>query len=289
MVSSSSKEGAIMRFISSFFLLIFIAVALFAIWIKYPSIKDKTLDFLHTKRFKTLEVRYSAKSIMEAHRRELLKDSEHKFLEPTLIFHPYLLMEVKYSESLDKTGEGVILWSLVDGEKVINTKSWEKTHGFADCIKAGADRDDFKIINALAAKNGAMKREALSKYLNVEDDTLDSWLDTCRKKNLIVQNGNNYRLHFQKPKLQVRPKTNISQWLVTKEIKNVTKIPRRYRSSEIENTAKAAFGNDFTVRKKSEVFLPIYSIAVENPDGSKMTTYWNALNGKRLPRSYLLE
>ena len=66
--------------------------------------------------------------------KELLKDTDHVFLEPTLKFVPYLLMDVKYIRTQDKTGEGVILWGLVDGEMVINTGTWEKTHGFTDCI-----------------------------------------------------------------------------------------------------------------------------------------------------------
>jgi hypothetical protein len=59
-------------------------------------------------------------------------------------------------------------------------------------------------------------------------------------------------------------------------------VKKRYRSSQIETIAKAAFGNDFAIRKTTEIFLPVYSIVVQNPDGSQMTTYWNALNGKRL-------
>ena len=278
-----------MRLISTLILFTFMGIAFLGMWINYASVRNFILDSLHSKKFKTLEVRYSAKNIMASHRRELLKDSEHKFLEPTLIFHPYLLMEVKYSRSQDKTGEGIILWSLVDGEMVINAKSWEKTHGFTDCIRAGANRDDFKIINALASKSGHMNRENLSKRLNVERAILDNWIDNCRKKNLIVQNGNNYRLHFHKPKLQVSPETKLNQWLVTKEFKNASRIPQKYRSYQIEYTAKAAFGNDFAIRKTSEIFLPIYSIKVQNPDGSQMTTYWNALNGKQIPTSFSLE
>jgi YD repeat-containing protein len=30
-------------------------------------------------------------------------------------------------------------------------------------------------------------------------------------------------------------------------------------------------------------------ITVENPDGSQMTTYWNALNGRRIEKPYHLE
>jgi hypothetical protein len=229
-----------------------------------------------------LEVRYSAETIMEAHRKELLKGSDHVFLEPTLKFVPYLLMDVKYIRNSEKTGEGVILWGLVDGEMVINTATWEVTHGFTDCIASNATRYEFKIINALAARGGAWDRDGLSKFLNIENSILDTWVDSCRKKSLIVQNGNTYRLHLQNPKLQVIPETKLEQWLVTKPTKHALRVKKRYRASQIETTAKAAFGHEFAIRKTTEIFLPVYSIVVQNPDGSQMTTYWNALNGKRL-------
>ena len=97
-----------------------------------------------------------------------------------------------------------------------------------------------------------------------------------------MQNGNTYRLHLQNPKLQVIPETKLDQWLVTKSTKHVSRVKKRYRPTQIETIARAAFGNDFAIRKTAEIFLPVYSIVVQNPDGSQMTTYWNALNGKRL-------
>jgi hypothetical protein len=176
----------------------------------------------------------------------------------------------------------VILWGLVDGEMVINTSTWEKTHGFTDCIASSATRQEFKIINALASKGGSWDREGLSKFLNIENHVLDGWIDSCRNKSLIVQNGNNYRLHLQNPRLMVIPETRLEHWLVTKATKHAQRVSKKYRSAQIENIAKAAFGGDFAIRKTREIFLPVYSIVVQNPDGSQMTSYWNALNGKRL-------
>ncbi len=278
-----------MRALSTFIIIIILTVGGYWAWNTFPNIKNRALDLFNNGKFQTLEVRHSAESIMESHKRELLKDSDHAYLEPDLKFHPYLLMEVKYSKNHEKTGEGIILWSMVDGEMVISTNSWEKTHGFTDCISAGADRQDFKIINALALKGGSMDRESLSKYLNVDNEVLDKWLDTCRKKNLIVQTGNSYRLHLQNPKMEVMPETRLDQWLVTKPSKNANRITKRYSSYQIENIAFAAFGKDFTVRKTTEIFLPVYSVVVQNPDGSQMTSYWNALNGKRLSQTYHLD
>ncbi len=258
-------------------------------WMYAPGVRSKVEEALSSATFQTLEVRYSPEAIMEAHRKELLKDAQHVFLEPRLKFVPYLLMEVKYNRTYDKTAEGVILWGLVDGEMVINTNNWEKTHGFTDCIASNATRQEFKIINALASRGGSWDREGLSRYLNIENPILDSWIESCRNKSLIVQNGNHYRLHLQNPRLQVMPETRLEQWLVTKATKHALRVPRRYRPAQIETIARAAFGGDFAIRKSTEIFLPVYSITVQNPDGSQMTSHWNALNGKRMSQPYDLE
>jgi hypothetical protein len=251
-------------------------------WNFFPSVSAKIEDFFTADTFQTLEVRYTADSIMEAHRLELLSDNAHVFLEPTLKFVPYLLMDVKYTRSHEKTGEGIILWGLVDGEMVVNTSTWERTHGFTDCIAANAGRQEFKVINALASRGGAWDRDGLSKFLNIENSILDSWIDSCRKKSLIVQTGNTYRLHLQNPRLMVIPETKLEHWLVTKPTKKAIRVKKRYRASQIEAISQAAFGIDFAIRKTTEIFLPVYSIVVQNPDGTQMTSYWNALNGKRL-------
>lgn len=259
-------------------------------WNFAPHFRTKVEDFFTSNTFQTMEVRYSAEHIMETHRKDLLKDSEHVFLEPTLKFYPYLLMEVKYNRSNDRTGEGVILWGLVDGEMVINASTWEKTHGFGDCIASNATRQEFKIINALAGHGSSWDREGLSKFLNIENHMLDAWAETCRKKSLIVQSGNTYRLHLQNPRLQVIPETKLDLSLVTKHIKqHVDRAKKHFRAAQIEQIARAAFGPDFAIRKTSEVFLPVFSITVQNPDGSLMTSYWNALNGARISQPFFEE
>ena len=254
-----------------------------------PLMRSKLEDLISSGTFQTLEVRYSAEAIMDMHRKELLKDNDHTFLEPTLKFYPYLLMEVKYNRSFDRTSEGVILWGLVDGEMVINANTWELTHGFRDCIASNATRQEFKIINALSSRGGIWDREGLSKFLNIENHMLDEWADTCRKKSLIVQNGNSYRLHLQNPKLHVIPETRLDLNLVTKRTKNAERAKKRFRCAQVEQIARAAFGPDFAIRKTAEIFLPVYSITVQNPDGSEMTSFWNALNGKRIAQPYLME
>jgi len=253
------------------------------------NVKGKIEELFNVGSFHTLEIRHSASQVMEVYRKDLLKDNRHRYLEPLLTFHPYLLLEVKYSTNDQKTREGVLLWDLNDGEMVIDTKSWEKTHGFGDCIEADTVRSEFKILNTLAKKGGSTDREGLSKTLHLENEVLDAWIDSCRKKGLIVQSGNRYRLHLENPKLSSSPQTKIDEWLVTKPYKNALRYPARYSVSQIIKIAKAAFGNDFTIRKTVDIFLPVHSIIVQNPDGSIHTSRWNALNGKQMDQTYSTE
>ncbi len=253
----------------------------------HPEIRKHVEEYLSSGSFPTLEVRYTAAQIMETQRRDLLKDSRHRFLEPQLKFYPYLLMEVKYNLSEHKTREGVILWDLCDGEMVIDTRAWDKTHGFGDCITASTQRHEFKILNILAKKGGSIDRDGLSKALQVENDILDGWIDSCRRKKLIVQAGNRYRLHLQDPRLRTIPETRLDHKLVTMSYKNAVRMPRRFSLSQIEKLTRAAFGNDFAIRKTTDVFLPVHCITVQNPDGSIHTSHWNALNGKRLNSHFI--
>ncbi|MEL7431273.1 MAG: hypothetical protein AAGI90_01920 [Chlamydiota bacterium] len=273
-----------MRLISRIFFLLIAFAGPYWAWENVPEFRSSINQLLALGKFQTLEVRYSPETIMEKNRRKLLLDSDHSYLEPKLKFYPYLLLEVKYTAShSNKTGEGILLWSLVDGEMVINTSNWQETHGFSDCIYSRAGKEEFKIINTLVKNGGKLDREGLVKALkNVENEKLNVMLENCRKKNLVVQKGNLYRLHMQDPRLNVKPITTIDQSIVTKPAKNSDRIPARFRAKYIKETAEAAFGEDFAIRAERQVYLPVYLITIQNPDGSQRTTFWNALTGKQM-------
>lgn len=276
-----------MRILFSLFSL---AVLGYSIWWfadKKPEVKTKVEEILNANSFNTLEIRYTANQIMDAHRKQLLKDNRHKFLEPSLKFYPYLLLDVKYAISDKKTKEGVMLWDMTDGEMVIDTKQWEKTHGFGDCIHANTDRHEFKVIKVLAYKGGSADRETLSKALHVDNDVLDAWIESCRRKQLIVQSGNRYRLHLEKPMLKIIPSTKLDERLVTKPHRNAERVPSRFSLSQIEKITRSAFGNEFAIRKTTDIYLPVHCIVVQNPDGSIHTTHWNALNGKQIQSRFM--
>lgn len=261
-------------------------IALTWAWNSSPNLYDAISQYIENGDFITLEARYTPEQIMNVHRQELLTDDDRTFKEATLKFYPHLLIESKYIDNEKKTKEGTLLWSLVDGEVVINTENWERTHGYHDALLADATRDEFKVLNALMHFGGTLSKERLQKELNVEKETLDRWIDAVRKKHLVIQKGNFLQLHIQNPKMGITPQTKISQWFVTKPYNYAQRIPQKFSKRQIERAARAAFGNEFTIRSTKEVALPVYGIEVLNPDGSVHTTFWNALTGQRMhPRS----
>ncbi len=242
-------------------------------------LKQSVSSYIENGDIATLEARYAPEGIMEANRNELLGANGRTFLDPVMKYSPYMLMEVKYLQD-GKSKEGTLLWGMQDGEMVLNTETWETTHGFEDCINAGASSNDFKVINAIARSKGTLSKEDLQVALNLEPETAQVWIDSARQKHLIVQKGGLLRLHFEEPRVFVIPQTKMNQTLVAKNATRTQKMPSRYSKSKIIRTAEAAFGSDFTVRAEKEVYLPVYTIEVQNPDGSIRRSDWNALTGR---------
>lgn len=264
---------------------VILLVAYLVFWNSDGDLINPIKRYVENQDVLTLEAKYTPDAIMEKHRKELLGDGQRSFLDPTLKFFPYLLMEVKYVDN-KKTKEGVALWSQIDGEMVLNTDTWEKTRGFEDAINAGANAADFRLLNILAA-NGPLSRERLQKELNLDEDSLNALIDGGLRKQLILSKGNEIQLHFENPKFLVNPQTKMTQWIVNKPFSQGKKISPNYSQSKIEKGAKAAFGNGFSVKSVKEIFLPVYSILVQNSDGSVLISDWNAINGERIHPHYL--
>lgn len=264
--------------------LVILAIACAGSWWlwNYTTLGDSIQSYVENGEFLTLEARYSAEQVMQANKDELLPGDKYTFKDPALKFYPYLFMEVKYPQYNGKTKEGIILWSMVDGEMVIDALTWQSTHGFEDALNAGASETDFLILNTLAAHRGALVAQKLQTLLEIDDYTMKHMLDSAISKHLVIMRGNEVALHFQNPQFNVQPNTKINQSLVTKPYSDAQRIGKRYTKRQIERTAQAAFGQDFAVRNSKVVYLPVYSIEVLNPDGSVMTSYWNALTGQRI-------
>jgi len=272
------------RTFSSLFIFLFVFASAYWLWETQPAIQRLVQKNLSTGDFLTLETRYDPNEIIEKHDALLSLSKEHERLEPRLIFHPFAYMEVKFVHKGGSTGEGVSLWGLLTGEMLITTKDWQETHGYEDCIIAEANKRDFNIINALADSGGALDREGLLHKLFVESELLDSWIESCKQKQLIVQSGNTYHLHFESPLLAETPETHLSHHLDKKSYKYSERISPKYSIEQIETLSKAAFGEGFSIRNTEEVYLPVYVITVKNPDGSLLITEWNAVSGEQIER-----
>jgi hypothetical protein len=259
---------------------VLLALSIGGWWVWSQSDIGYTLrSYVENGEILTLEARYSAEQLMRSYRKELLPGDKYSFREPALKFHPYLLMEVKYLLPNGKTEEGSILWSMVNGEMVLDTDTWQETHGFEDAITNRANSSDFQLMNVLAAHRGALSVPFLQRELKVDANTMNTMLQAAEKKHFVVMRGKEAVLHFQNPYFNVPPRTNITQSLVTRPYTRAERVSRRYTRSQIEQTALAAFGNDFAIRNSKEVFVPVYSIEVQNPDGTVLTSYWNAITG----------
>lgn len=275
-------QSRFMRIVSTLLTVAALGYGAYFVYETKPELAQQALDLVNTGSLLSLEARYTAKQIMDAQRDRLIKDGSHQFGGAHLQYHPYLLMEVKFTNDNMETQEGAMLWSMVDGEMVIDTNSWQKTHGFADCINCKADAYEYQILHTISEFGGYVDAQALRQSLNIESVLLNTWLDRCKRKKLIVQIGNDYKIHLQKPLLHVKPITRLSSEIVSKTSKLTEKIQKNYTKSQITRAATNAFGTNFAIRGTKDVFVPIYAIPVIGNDGSTRTTYWNAVSGKQI-------
>ena len=267
---------------STRYLIFFAAAVLTFLWFYTTDGSYSVEKYVHNGDLVTLETRYSAEELMEKHKDELIGNTGRIYQEPTVQFHPYLLLHVKYCDKNNKTRQSAVIWSQMDGEMVLSTDTWEQTRGFAEAINAGATPLEFRILNALADSRGFLSKEKLQKDLSLEVDPLLALLESLKTKQLIVVKGNDVSLHFENPKFNVLPQTKVTAALVTKPYRQGKKLSSKYSRSKIEKIAKSAFGADFTILDSEEIYLPVLRISMQNTDGSLLITDWNAITGNKV-------
>jgi len=238
--------------------------------------------FLRTKNIVTFEATVTPDEIMQKHQKELLRDQSHTYGLVSTKYLPLVLFDVKYTKEDKKTEEGRLLWSLENGEMVLNTANFDMTRGFEDFILARAQDDDFRLINVLLKHGGIISKELFFEELGLDPDHAISRLDELRKKHLVTVRADSIRLHFASPVLKVQPQTVISHNFVTKSTDAKEQIVPKYSRDAIRKIAYAAFRPDFAIRGEQIIFVPVLEIDVQNPDGSTLKTYWNGVTGKRI-------
>ena len=94
---------------------------------------------------------------------------------------------------------------------------------------------------------------------------------------------------MEDPLIKTIPSTHLDDRLVTQASKHTHKVARRFSAGQIEKIANAAFGIEFAIRHTKDVYLPVHCIVVQNPDGSIHTSLWNALNGRRVSYTHIID
>lgn len=246
--------------------------------------RDAIATYVENGDILALEARYSPEQIMEANKAALLGGSPRTYQQGVLEYLPYLLLEVKYPMGeRGETRESSLLWGMHDGEILLDTESWEVSHGYGDAIQAGAGRSDYRLLHALSRRGGYATMDQLVQTLQIDEETLEEWVATAKKKQLVVQKGNHgVQLHFEQPKLVALPRSAIAQQLVTRPYSHGQLLAPKIGQKQIELAARAVFGSDLAIRSSQPIYLPVCRIEVLNPDGSLLTSYWNGVNGRRI-------
>lgn len=269
------------------FLMLFVCALVF-IWNSDFSAnwKDHILHYIDNEEIATFETAFTPEQILQTHKNELLGNQKKSLRQSSVKYYPYLLIDVKYKDLDGKTKEGTALWGMTDGELVLQTEKWERTHGFQDCLECGARKNDFKILKALARNQGKMTLDELQRQLQLEREMLYSWIESARNRQLVTQAGNVLSLHFENPKFAILPQSTITQPIVIKPQFEGKKVARNYSKRQLFEVAQDFFGSDLKIKKDQEVFLPVYVFETLNPDGSIQISEWNSLTGERLPATF---
>lgn len=247
-----------------------------------PEILNKVTSTFSSREFRIFKARYTADEIIAQHRAELLKTKGSFLLEPEIVYSPLLLMEVKYTpKNKNRTHEASLLWDLVSGEMITDTTSWKTTHGFEECLIAKTSAEEFKILKEIIHEGNEMEKKLLYQKLDAEID-VETQIEECIRKKLIVEEGERLRLHFENPQFETEPKTATNEYVHIIPSKPKQVASRNYSPSQVEKFLHVAFGGHFAIKRSDEVYVPVYEICVEHPDGSLLKSYWNALNSARM-------
>lgn len=271
---------------TTYLLLLIGSLAIGSWWLYHNN--DKVEEFLDSytstrndQSFLALEPRFTAAQIEETHRSELPEERVDDHIQPELLLYPYLLLDVVYSNPDQRDREAVILWSLDNGEIVLDTNTWQMTRGLGRLVQAQSEQSDYDVVKVLSNMGGRARRDQLTRALKIDVGTAEEWLDNARNKGIIVQEGNTYRLRDAGLKINNFVATNIDRRLATKPYARTRKQATQFDKQEISLAAQAILPPNASVREWKEVYLPVYGISLRNPNGTVETTYWNALNGQK--------
>jgi len=270
-----------MRHPRFFFLIVFAIFSGMALSFWGGNLGHAIQRYVENEEFLVLKQKYTADDIVEAHRKELFGEKDASLDDVSLQFHPHLLMEVAYQTSSHRLGKGVLLWSLVDGEMVIDASSWEKTRGFSRALQAKADFQDFLVLNTLARFDGELSLQRLYRELRMDKGVFLSVMQRVKDKSLVMQKDAKVSLLGLNSCFPIAPRTTIGSWFMNRSYAHAKCVKVRYSEDEVQELALAAFGDrDFKIIRSSRVYIPVYNVLVRNHfDGSLDFSAWNGMTG----------
>jgi hypothetical protein len=280
----ASSGGSSSSFTKKLFFLTLFGGILFFVWWGYL----RTFDFGklagisdQKETVETFELAIKPDDLLKAHA-SLLSTKEHSFGQVTALYSPHLLLQVKYAKNGKETSSSSMLWDLVQGELVLGTDSFLKTRGFSDCLQSQASAEDFRILHMLVKAGGSLTKGSITQDSGMEEGVVSERIESLRKRHLVSLSGDIVHLHVESPLLKVDPATTMKRPFVHKETTRGSLLQSTYSEREVQNLVEAAFGKDLAILSSNVIYVPLYELPVQNPDGSIRRTYWNAISGKEV-------
>lgn len=300
--SSSKKKSVERSFISRIFSLkgLIIIGAIWGIVLYSSSNPQSTLFFQnwisslfhqvvpHESEIMTFEMRYDEEAITQLVMKKLPSNKYNIKNENHLLYTPYLIVDVKHlDKKRQSTEESTMIWDLLEGEMVVSFDSFQVTSGFRDCMTSQASLDDFRFLHLLNEQSGSMTKENLIALSGFDDETASSIIDSLKKRHLITIQNNIVRLHVKNPLFGLPPKTEIKEPFVYRKISTKEMIPEIYSKKTVENMIRSAYGKDIAILDTAYLWIPVWEVDIENPDGSIRKTFWNALTGQSFQGKFI--
>ncbi|RDB31734.1 hypothetical protein [Candidatus Similichlamydia laticola] len=196
-------------------------------------------------------------------------------------FVPYLKLRANHIQESLSVESGVILWSLRDGEMVLNTKTWGKTHGLGDCLRARVNAKELQLLRFVSQQE--RHTIALSRLQNIfrqqGEKQTELALESCIDKGLLVRQGSHVMLYFHNPIWPSLPYTQENRLIAWTSLERRQTIQAMFHAENVLPFIEQLFvGKQLRVRSYQIVFLPIYRLLFKWK-GETQSLYLNGITG----------
>lgn len=242
-----------------------------------PYLFEKVEEYVFNEEIYAFTPRYQAQDLLKAHKKILLRKGSDTFLPPKLYYMPSVLVDLKKKQKNGKVIESTQLWSLTDGERILNLADWKTTKGYGLIIDLDASHDEIALLDEMSTYKVA-NVDDLHQKLSVNKYQLEKVLKKTEEKGLTKKKGktiyllkNPFVLSLEDAPLNLPALTHSSHY--------AGYFQKRFSKWQIATLIHKASESD-TIECMREVNIPIWQIPVVRDNGKKVVSYWNALNGQ---------